>query len=142
LNVQKTGVLVGMKITRTLQAKIVQHAEGLGVPTPDTVRRRALEIARIDGRSEHNETDWRQAKQELHGGHNFSSDDGEEEMSGSVSERDMVAGSLGHQAEVHGLDDAHSIVEELVAEGMDEAVHDQMLAASRSEPIDESDAED
>jgi hypothetical protein len=122
-----------MKMTRTLQAKIVQHAEGLGVPTPDTVRRRALEIARINGRSEYNETDWRQAKQELHGGHFISSDDGEEEMCESVSERDMIAGSLGHQTAVHGLDDAHSIVEELVAEGMDEAVHEQMLESRRSD---------
>ena len=122
-----------MKTTRALQAKIVQHSEGLGVPTPETVRRRAEEIAQIDGRTELNEADWRQAKQELHGGHFFPSDDGDEEMCESVSAHDMVAGSLGHQTEVHGLDDGRNLAEELVAEGMDEAVHEQMLEASRND---------
>ena len=46
-----------------------------------------------------------------------------------VSESDMVASDTGHQVERLGMEDDGSVGEELVAEGMDEAVHEQMLAA-------------
>src|SRR5476651_424363 len=117
------GVLISMKMKRTLLAKIVQHGEGMGVPTADTVRQRAMEIARIDGRNQANQQDWQQAKQELQGGHFAPDDDSEGEMMESVSEHDMVAGSLGHHTETCELEDAQNVVEELIAEGMDEAVH-------------------
>lgn len=126
-----------MKTKRALQAKILQHAEGLGVPTPDIVRRRAMEIAQINGRNAFTEQDWQQAKLELHGGCFSPGEDGEDEMTESVSERDMVAGALGHHTENHGLEDTQNVIEELVAEGMDEAVHDQMLEASRQEETSE-----
>ena len=57
-----------MNTNRPPYAKIVVHADGLGVPSPDMVRQRAVEMARIDGRTEHNEQDWQRAKLELHGG--------------------------------------------------------------------------
>ena len=58
-------------------AKIALHTNGLGVPSTDTVRTRALELARIDGRTDYNEADWEQAKREVHGGHpGLWSDDG------------------------------------------------------------------
>ena len=111
-------------------AKIVVHAEGLGVPSPEMVLERAKELARIDGRGVHNQQDWQRAKQELHGGHPYNWDDEEDRMPQSVSERDMTATDTGHHIEnLRGGED--NILEELVAEGMDEAVHDQMLAASR-----------
>jgi len=119
-----------MNMKRTLQAKIVQHSAGLGVPTSDIVRQRAMELAKIDGRSAFNEQDWQQARIELHGGHASAGDDGEEDME-FVSSHDMIAGTMGHHTENHGLDDAQNIVEELVSEGMEEAVHDQMLEASK-----------
>jgi hypothetical protein len=51
-------------------------------------------------------------------------------MEQSVSERDMTATDNGHHVEnLRGGDD--NVLEELVAEGMDEAVHDRMLEASR-----------
>lgn len=121
-----------MNSSRPPYAKILVHAQGMGVPTPEMVRQRALELARIDGRSEYNEQDWQQAKQELHGGHEYSWDDEEDRMEQSVSERDMVATDKGHHIEnLRGGED--NVLEELVAEGMDEAVHDRMLEASRLE---------
>jgi len=94
------------------------------------VLERAKELARIDGRGVHNQQDWQRAKQELHGGHPYNWDDEEDRMPQSVSERDMTATDTGHHIEnLRGGED--NILEELVAEGMDEAVHDQMLAASR-----------
>jgi hypothetical protein len=118
---------------RRLQAKIVRHSEGLGVPTTDLVRQRAMEIAKINGRNAFTEQDWQQAKIELHGGNLPPTENGDEEMAESVSGRDMVAGSVGHHTENVALEDDINVGEELVNEGMDEAVHDQMLEASRNE---------
>lgn len=121
-----------MKMNRIPTAKIISHDEGMGVPTTDLVRRRAEEIAKIDGRNSYNDKDWEQAKLELHGSTAPLSED-DEEMRESFSERDMVPGSVGHHTENSALEDDGNIVEELVSEGMEEAVHDQMLEASRLE---------
>ncbi len=119
-----------MNSSRPPYAKIVVHATGMGVPSPDMVRQRARELAQIDGRAEYNDADWQHAKQELHGGHQSSWDDEEDRMEQSISERDMTATDSGHHTEnlVGGED---NVLEELVAEGMDEAVHDRMLEASK-----------
>lgn len=119
-----------MNSTRPHYAKIALHTDGLGVPSADTVRQRALELARIDGRSEHNEQDWQRARREVHGGHPQTWDDEEDRMSQSISERDMTATDSGHHKQnLRGGDD--NVVEELIAEGLEEAVHDQMLAAAQ-----------
>lgn len=122
-----------MSPMRPTSAKIIQHAEGLGTPSADTVRRRARELATINGHAEYSEEDWRDAKRELHGGHELSDTNGEKEMSALVSEHDMVMGSLGHRTETMFPDDNENIVEELIAEGMDEAVHEQMLESRRAD---------
>jgi hypothetical protein len=124
---------------RPTSAKILQHSEGMGAPSADTVRRRAKELAKIDGRAEFSDEDWREAKRELHGGHELSDTNGEMEMTSMVSEHDMVMGSVGHHTENMAPDDNVNIVEELIAEGMDEAVHEQMLAARLEEPGEDDD---
>ncbi|HEX5177543.1 MAG TPA: hypothetical protein VFV83_10960 [Chthoniobacteraceae bacterium] len=111
-------------------AKIIQHSQGLGVPSMETVRKRAAELARIDGRTEYNENDWRDAKRELHGGHDVLNHDGTAEMAAMVSERDFLISDIGHRVDTSSSDAPENPGEELVAEGMDEAVHDQMLAAA------------
>jgi hypothetical protein len=121
-----------MNTNRPPNAKIVVHANGMGVPSPEMVRQRALELARIDGRTEYTEQDWQRAKQELHGGHPMTWDDEEDRMPESVSERDMTATDTGHHME-NMRDGDDNLPEELVAEGMDEAVHDRMLEAAREE---------
>ena len=126
-----------MSTTRPPSAKIIQHAEGLGAPNSTQVRRRAEELATIDGRSQFHEEDWRQAKRELHGGHADSAEGNEMEMSALISGHDMVAGSLGRHVENMRSDDTDSLGEELIAEGMDEAVHERMLAARREEVLEE-----
>jgi hypothetical protein len=130
-----------MNSSRPSYAKILVHAKGMGVPSPEMVRERALELAAIDGRREYNETDWQRARNELHGGHEKSWDDDEDQMPQSVSERDMVATDTGHHIEnLRGGDD--NVLEELVAEGMDEAVHDQMLASSRQTAAEDAELEE
>ena len=87
----------------------------------------------IDGRSAPNEQDWKRAFLELHGGHHDPNALGDEsEMLGGMSETDQVAPSLGrhiHQAQVDG---GESLGEELIAEGIEEAAHDQMLESRRT----------
>lgn len=116
----------------------MNHAEGMGLPSTDLVRQRAQELARIAGRHESNEYDWQQAKQELHGGHSLHLDDGDDQMIGAATERE-IPGTLGHHVENVMPEDNENLGEELVAEGMDEAEHEQMLAAARLEPMEEED---
>jgi hypothetical protein len=120
-----------MSTMKPASAKIIQHSAGLGAPSAETVRQRARELARINGREQFSDEDWREAKRELHGGHESNDTNGEMNMSAAVSEHDMVASSLGHHVENLVPDDQGNVAEELIAEGMDEAVHEQMLAASR-----------
>ena len=125
-----------MKTNRFTQAKIVNHDSGMGTPNSGTVRRRATELARIAGRSRFTEEDWRQAKLELHGGQSFA-DAKEEDLAEGISGRDMIATDTGHHVENIPVEDADNIVEELISEGMDEAVHEQMLEASKLESVEE-----
>lgn len=114
-------------------AKIVLHADGLGTPSPETVRQRARELARIDGRDRYNDIDLERAWREVHGGHAGNVAD-EDEMPQSISERDMTATDAGHHAP-NLRDGDDTVLEELVAEGLDEAAHDQMLAAARMQHL-------
>ena len=131
-----------MSTTKPTPAKIMQHAEGLGAPDADTVRKRAQELATINGHEQFSETDWHEAKRELHGGHTMNDTNGDMDMTSMVSEHDMVVGSVGHHVENIGLEDADNVAEELIAEGMDEAVHEQMLASRREDVAEEQEDED
>ncbi len=127
-----------MKISRPVSGKILSHSEGMGTPSADTVRQRASEIAMIDGRETPNEQDWKRAFLELHGGHhepNLTGDDSE--MVGAISECDGVAPTLGHQVHQAEIDGGESVGEELISEGLEEAMHDQMLEACRQEEREE-----
>jgi hypothetical protein len=130
-----------MSAMKPTPAKIIQHSEGLGAPTADTVRRRARELARINGRDEFNEEDWREAKRELHGGHVPNDTNGDMDMAAAVSEHDMVVCSMGKHVENLGPEDQENMIEELIAEGMDEAVHEQMLAARREDAAQDEETE-
>jgi hypothetical protein len=121
-----------MKAPRPNHAKILQHARGLGAPTMEDVRRRARELAQIDGWVEPTEDHWKQAKRELHGGHDFENGSNEHDMQLLVSEHDFISADPGRHTPKHSIDDDDHVVEELIAEGMDEALHEQMLEARRN----------
>jgi len=129
-----------MNAQRQNSAKILNHAHGMGVPTSEEVRRRARELAQIDGYAEPNEEHWQQAKRELHGGHDFDNGSNEHEMQLLVSEHDFVSADPGRHTPKVGLDDDH-VVEELIAEGMDEALHEQMLEARKDRSDEEVEEE-
>jgi hypothetical protein len=119
-----------MKASKPSSAKILNHARGLGVPTSEEVRQRARELAEIDGLQEPTEEHWRQAKRDLHGGHDFDNGCDEHDMQLLVSEHDFVSADPGSHTP-RRVDDEDHVIEELVAEGMDEALHEQMLEARR-----------
>ena len=123
---------------RAPMAKILVHGDGLGVPNAELVRKRAEEIAAINGRKQFNEIDWQQARVELHGAHGPDGQISDEfSATAMVSEADMLAVDVGHHAERVKLDDERNLVEELWSEGMEEAEHDRMLASRAEEEPEE-----
>ena len=128
---------------RPPMAKILVHSEGLGAPTAETVRKRAQELAFIAGRDEFTESDWQQAKIELHSTNGLDHQASEEMgMAALVSEQDMVAADVGHHTERVPLDDERNLVEELWQEGMDEADHERMIEACHEAENQDAEEED
>ena len=119
---------------------MTENGAGLGTITRGMVRERAVEIAIINGRaaSEVNPSDWDQAKQELTGGSDITSNDAILEAAPESERWDPVHGSTGHQAHKSGSDDedddGRTDSARLVEEGVAEAEHDQMLQAAREIP--------
>jgi len=115
--------------------KIDLHGNGLGVPSPETVEKRAREIAMIDERNpdEFTEADWRQAKNELLGLTASHAPEIDEKVEGELSERDEIPGASGHRIPRSGFDNEEAVGEELVTGGIEEAAHDQMVEARREE---------
>ena len=109
------------------------HGDGMGVPSPDAVEKRAREIAMIAERDadEFTDEDWAQARRELLGTQTHNAPEETEENAEVVEEWNVVASSTGHRTP-RGEDD-ESLGEQLVSDGVEEAVHDQMLEARKEE---------
>ncbi len=134
-----------MKVTRPVLGKILCATEGLGTPSGDMVRQRAQELALIQGRTKYNEQDWKAAFLELHGGHHdpleasgLAPDD---EMIAEFNPADMITYSTGHHVPRIELEGDMNIAEELVSEGIDEAVHNLMLEARHEIDLPEGELE-
>ena len=116
---------------------MTENSAGLGTVTREMVRKRAVELAVLDGRPARDvsNSDWQQAKRELTGG----SDDDPKELtleSAPESERwDPLPGSTGHKVPVAAGEDedaeGRSDNEKLVEEGVAEAGLDQSSQAAR-----------
>ena len=125
-----------MKTNPLEEGALTQNSAGIGTVTRKMVRKRAVELAVINGRSPQDvsKSDREQAKRELTG---HSDTDPKEALLESAleSERwDPVPGSTGHKVPVDSMDDeddeGRSNSERLVEEGISEAEHDQMLQAT------------
>jgi hypothetical protein len=113
--------------------KISVHGDGVGVPSPDAVEKRAREIAMIAERNpdEFTDADWDQARRELLGAQANNAPEETEENAEVVEEWNVVASSIGHRAP--RVEDDENLGEQLVTDGIEEAVHDQMLEARKEE---------
>src|SRR6202007_2711027 len=116
--------------------KISLHGNGMGVPSPEDIERRAREIAMIDERDpeEFTDTDWNQAREELMGAENHEPPEETPANAEVTEEWEMIPGSKGHRAPRPGTEeDEETVGEHLVVDGLEEAAHDQMLEARREE---------
>ena len=116
--------------------KISLHGNGMGVPSPEDIERRAREIAQIDERNpdEFSEADWAQARKELRGAEHPTP---QEETKGSAemsNDWEVTADNRGRRVPRPGAEeDEETVGENLVNDGVEEATHDQMLEARREE---------
>jgi len=120
-----------MKRANVIRGRIEEHGEAVGIVDEEMVRQRAREIAITIGRSpnEVTEADLNQARAALEAVQNAPSD--EAEQSAAVV-RDGPPGSPGRSAPTKLPTDEQTVAEDLVAEGLDEAAHEQMVAGNQS----------
>src|SRR3954467_14214869 len=106
--------------------KISVHGDGVGVPSPDAVERRAREIAMIAERDpdDFTDADWDQARRELLGSQSNNAPE-ETDENAEVVEEWNVGASSSHRAP--RVEDDENVGEHLVEDGIEEAAHDQMV---------------
>ena len=80
---------------------------------------------------EFTDADWDQARRELLGTQANTAPEETEENAEVVEEWTAVASSMGHRAP--RVEDDENLGEQLVTDGIEEAVHDQMLEARKEE---------
>jgi hypothetical protein len=116
--------------------KINLHGNGMGVPSPEMVEKRAREIAMIDERDpeEFTDADWNQARRELHGDISTPPPEENEGTLKLEEEWEVTPDNRGHRVPRPGVSEEEETVgEQLVTDGVEEASHDQMLEARREE---------
>jgi len=122
-----------MKRERYEEGRFTDHGHGLGTVTEAMVRRRARELALINGRQEDQllKSDLDQARRELTGEEGLEPEPTPAEQLPEDSRRIGVPESVGHQAPVVPAPDEQTFAEKLVEEGVEEAEQDQMIRAVR-----------
>jgi hypothetical protein len=116
--------------------KISLHGDGIGVPSPEQVEKRAREIAMIDERNpeEFTDADWEQARLELLGAAVPTPPEESEEAAKLEEDWEVTPDDRGHRVPRPGVDEnEETLGEHLVCDGVEEASHDQMLEARREE---------
>jgi hypothetical protein len=118
------------------QGKVIIHGQGSGGITAADIERRAREIAAIDGRtsSEPTPEDREKAVAELTGQtvHPTLNDDGQSAGAITRDPSDVPVYFNNQKPPVQDIDEQES-VERLALEGVEEAQHDQMVAARNRE---------
>jgi hypothetical protein len=130
-----------MKTNPLKDGALTENSAGIGTVTRDMVRRRALELAAIDGRSAQDvsDADWAQAKRELTGKSDTDPKDTVLESAPESDRWDPVPGSTGRKTPASPGEDedeeGRSDNERLVQEGVEGAEHDQMRQAARKREV-------
>ena len=127
-------------INQPTRGKILIHGKGSGGITGGDLERRAREIAFINGHSPEavNEADRDEARDELNGESlPPTTGDDIEVSTGLNRDPSDPPSDRGHQIPNLEGPDEQKAVERLAAEGVEEAQHDQMLAARRQQRREE-----
>jgi hypothetical protein len=112
--------------------KILNHFKGTGITDARDIEERADEIASIEDHSEVQESDLRQAEREMSGQALEPPTDSNGDSRGALSrDPSEPVSDFGHQVPDRETEEEEFAAERLVAEGVNEAEHDQMLAARR-----------
>jgi hypothetical protein len=119
-------------ISDPTSGKILIHQTGRGEMTEAEIAERAAELAMIEGRAAATKEDYDRARAELRGKMIPPTSDTEASSMDSLS-RDPSDPPANHGRQTPNLEgsDEEVAVERLVAEGVEEAQHEQMLAARR-----------
>jgi hypothetical protein len=117
-----------MKTNPLKQGSISSNYSAIGTVTLEMVKRRAFEIARINGRQrgQIEVSDWMQAKNELTGEPDEDPSDYRLWSSANSSSAKTAEESLSEDTDEEG----HSTSARLVEQGIEEAEHDTMLKAT------------
>jgi hypothetical protein len=118
--------------TPATHGKIISHDHGTGQLAPADIEARARENALINGHASPTSADRVQANHELRGDHLPPTID-EDSTSSRALTRDPSepASHFGSETPNQESDDAQNNAERMVIEGVEEAQHDQMIAARR-----------
>jgi len=125
-----------MKEKKPISGKISLHGNGMGVPAPEDIERRAREIAMIDERDpdQFTDADWSQAREELLGDLETLPPEEDDKNIKLEDEWEVTPDDRGHRVPRPGVEEEdETIGEHLVSDGREEAAHDQMLEARREE---------
>lgn len=121
---------------KTTRRKFLVHGQGTGELTDDMVEARAREIALIHGRSGErvSEEDRAEAWAELQGERLPDDSDSDGESAGALTRDPSEPVSVpGRHVPNLEPEDESGAIERLASEGVEEAQHDQMLAARQRE---------
>lgn len=125
-----------MKEKKPISGKISVHGNGVGVPSPEDIERRAREIALIDERNadEFTDADWSQAREELMGVENNDPPEENDKTIKLEHEWEITPDNRGRRVPRPGTEeDEETVGEQLVNDGREEAARDQMIDARREE---------
>lgn len=118
----------------TQTGKFILGAKPLNTVTQEMVVQRAKELAVINGRNgnDYTENDLEDARNELIG---FvkTDEDSADNVAPDTGSWQAAAGDRGKRAPVEPAKDEQTFGEDLVQEGIEEATHDTMLAASEEQ---------
>ena len=112
--------------------KILAHDQGTGLLTAKELKTRAREIALINGHSTPTDDDRDQAKHDLQGDSLPPTSDTEDTSNHALTrDPSEPVSNYGSQTPTPETEDEQNSSERMVVEGVEEAQHDQMLAARR-----------
>ncbi|HZR16298.1 MAG TPA: hypothetical protein VFE51_03140 [Verrucomicrobiae bacterium] len=122
-----------MRENRNDEGRFTQHAHGLGTVTEEMVRKRAAELALINGRPPGQvlDSDLREARRELTGAERLVPEPTPAEELTEDQRWEPVPESSGQEAPTVPAPDEQTFAEKLVEEGVEDAEQDTMVQGTK-----------